>query len=138
MKQELEGSIQAAAKELFGAEVKVELTRPEEQFGDFATNVALQLANQLNKNPREVAEALASKLREDLKGQVSEISVAGPGFINLKLTDEKLLDALKVEPEKSLADKIVVAEYSDPNPFKILHAGHVYTTIVGDAIASLM
>ena len=138
MKEELDQKVGLAVKELFGADVKIELTRPDEQFGDYATNVALQISKQLGKNPREIGEALAEKLRADLIDQISEVTVAGPGFINLKLNDTALLKALKSEPAKSLAGQVVVAEYSDPNPFKVLHAGHLYTSIVGDAIANLL
>lgn len=134
----LEQKVGAAVKELFGVDVKIELTRPEEQFGDYATNVALQLSKQVGKNPREIGEALAVKLGETLASDISEISVAGPGFINLKLSDKAFLEALKAEPAKSLAGQIIVAEYSDPNPFKVLHAGHLYTSIVGDAISNLL
>ncbi|HZL08060.1 MAG TPA: arginine--tRNA ligase [Candidatus Dormibacteraeota bacterium] len=138
MKDELEKQIAVACKEVFGTETEVALTRPEEQFGDYATNVALQLSKQLGKNPREIAEALAVKLRENLNQQISEVSVAGPGFLNLKLTDQSLLAALEAKPSKSLAGQSIVAEYSDPNPFKVLHAGHLYTSVVGDAIANLL
>jgi len=53
MKDELEQQLAAACKEVFDVEINIELTRPEEQFGDYATNVALQLSKQLGKNPRE-------------------------------------------------------------------------------------
>lgn len=138
MKRELEAALAACVKELFDVKVAVEMTRPEEQLGDYATNAALQLAKQLGKNPPEIAEALAVKIREKLADTVTDVSVAGPGFINLKLSDQALAEAIDVKPTLSLKDKIVVAEYSDPNPFKMLHAGHVYTTIVGDAIANLL
>ena len=138
MKDELEQAIVEAVKELFDIDSKIELTRPEEQFGDYATNVALQLSKQLQKNPREIAESLAAKLRETLREQISEISVAGPGFLNIKLNDQSVLKAIGIEPAKSLAGQTVVAEYSDPNPFKVLHAGHLYTSVVGDAIANLL
>lgn len=138
MKQELETAIAAAVKELFNADVAIELTRPEEQFGDYAANVALQLAKQVGQNPREIAETLTAKLREALADQVSEIAIAGPGFINLKLSDQTLVAALEQAPAKSLAGQTVVAEYSDPNPFKVLHAGHLYTTVVGNAVANLL
>jgi arginyl-tRNA synthetase len=138
MKQQFTSLIEAACKELFVNDITAELTRPEEQFGDYTTNVALQLAKQLEKNPREIAEALAAKLRESLQEQVSEVSVAGPGFINFTLNNKTLIAALESKPTQILAGKVIVAEYSDPNPFKILHAGHVYTTVVGDAIANLM
>ena len=138
MKSELEKQVAEACKELFDVEVSIELVRPEEQFGDYATNVALQLSKQLGKNPREIGEALAVKLRETLAGQVSEVSVAGPGFINLKLSDQALAASLEAKPAQSLAGQVVVAEYSDPNPFKVLHAGHLYTSVVGDAVANLL
>lgn len=136
MKQELETRIAAICQELFGFEASIELTRPEEQFGDFATNVALQLAGRLGRQPREVAEELAAKLAETL--DAAEVSIAGPGFLNLKLSDSVLLQTLNDKPARSLEGKVVVAEYSDPNPFKILHAGHLYTSVVGDSIANLM
>src|SRR3954462_12086012 len=98
MRDSLEQKITAAVKALFGADAAAELTRPEEQFGDYATNVALQLSKQLGKNPREIGEALAVKLRETLAEQLSEVSVAGPGFINLKLSDLALNDALTASP----------------------------------------
>lgn len=136
--EQIKDAIRALCSELFGQEVEVELMRPEEQYGDYATNVALQLAGKVDKSPHEIAETLAEALREKLVGNVSEVSVAGPGFLNLKLTDEALLDLLQTEPAQTLANKVVVAEYSDPNPFKVLHAGHVYTTVVGDAISRLL
>jgi arginyl-tRNA synthetase len=131
--------IQAAIKNVFDVEVSAELTRPDEQFGDFATNAALQLAGKLGKNPREIAESLAANLRAELKDQISEVTVAGPGFLNIRLSDAALIDALAhpLMPEFGRDTKVLV-EYSDPNPLKPLHAGHLYTTLVGDAIARLV
>jgi len=137
MKTELEQAVSAAVKELFGTDVSVELSRPDEQFGDYATNVALQLSKQVGKNPREVGETLAAKLRENLASKLADVSVAGPGFVNLKLNDQDLVAATQQRPTQSFAGKTVVAEYSDPSAFKVLHAGHFYTSVVGDAIANL-
>jgi arginyl-tRNA synthetase len=138
MKQELEQAVQAAVQELFAADVAVELTRPEEKFGDFATNVALQLAGKVGKPPREIAEALAAKLSELQQVLVAKTEVAGPGFLNFTLTDSALLKGAAATPSQSLAEQIIVTEYSDPNPFKVLHAGHLYTSVVGDAISNLL
>lgn len=138
MKEELEHKIAAACLELFDEAVTIELTRPEEQFGDYASNVALQLSKRVGKNPREIGEDLAAKLRETLGDQISEISLAGPGFINLTLSDRALIVSLDKKPAQSLARQTIVAEYSDPNPFKVLHAGHLYTSVVGDSIANLL
>ncbi|HEY5152837.1 MAG TPA: arginine--tRNA ligase [Candidatus Saccharimonadales bacterium] len=138
MKEELERQVAEACKTVFDVDISIDLTRPEEQFGDYATNAALQLSKQLQKNPREIAETLAVKLRENLSQQISDVSVAGPGFINIKLSDRALLEALKSKPGRPLDGQTIVAEYSDPNPFKALHAGHLYTSVVGDAIATLL
>ncbi len=143
MKRELEQAIQAVIKGVFAVDVAVELTRPEEKFGDFATNAALQLAKVLGKQPREIAAELQAVLGEKLKEYIADVSIAGPGFVNLKLHDSALKDSL----EKSRGNKIhtgrftgqkVLVEYSDPNPLKPLHAGHLYTTLVGDVIARLV
>lgn len=139
MKRKLESVISALLKEAYSFDAPVELTRPVEKFGDYATNVALQLAKQLSKNPRELADEIAQKFRDSLADKISEVTVAGPGFINLKLTDEYLQSVLDVKLENiSLSSKKIVVEYSDPNPFKVLHAGHLYTSVVGDSIANLL
>ncbi len=137
MKQELEQAVAAVVGDLYGVEVAVELTRPDEQFGDFATNVALQLAKPVGKNPREIGEALAKGLT-GRSAHIAEVSVAGPGFLNLRLTDAALAQSLADKPKQSMAGRMVLVEYSDPNPFKPLHAGHLYTTLVGDTIARLV
>lgn len=133
-------AVEAAIQKLFNTTARVVLERPDEQFGDYATNVALQLAKPLGKNPREIGEALAAELREQLVGQVREITVAGPGFINIKLSDALLgqmaATASAFRPN-TYQNEVVVAEYSDPNPFKVLHAGHLYTSVTGDALANL-
>lgn len=137
--EEIQTGIQTACKQLFGNDVpEIKLTRPDEQFGDYATNVALQLARKLNKKPRDIAETLAADLSKQLTNTVQEVSVAGPGFLNIKLTDAALSAMASSQPKKSLASQKIPVEYSDPNPFKPLHAGHLYTTLVGDMIARLL
>ena len=136
--QDIQTAVAKTVADLFGVDVDVELTRPDEQFGDYATNVALQLSKQVGKNPREIAEALAVKIRENLGEKVADVSVAGPGFLNITLAENTLAEMLKAEQPKPLAGKKYLVEYSDPNPFKPLHAGHLYTTLVGDTIARLV
>jgi len=137
MKNELQQAIAQIASKLYGFEDRVELSRPDSQFGDFATNIALQLSKTAGQNPRQIAEALAAELRTGLADKLSEVSIAGPGFINLHLTDAALAALAEQAPARPLLGKTVVVEYSDPNPFKPLHAGHLYTTLVGDMIARL-
>ena len=138
MKEFIEQAVNQACQELFGATAEAGLTRPDEQFGDYSTNVALQLAKQVGKNPREVGEALAAKLRDSLAGTVAEVSLAGPGFINLKLTDEALLKTLDETPAQSLEGQEVLVEFGDPNPFKEMHIGHLYSYVIGDVISHLL
>jgi len=135
LQQKLIEDVQAVVKKLYDVSVDAELSRPDPQFGDFATNVALQISKKLGRSPREIAEQVAGKLKNET---IESANVAGPGFINLKLSDQALVDMLYVEPLKTLEGKEVVAEYSDPNPFKALHAGHLYTSLVGDAVANLL
>jgi arginyl-tRNA synthetase len=122
--------------ELYDQELIVRLDRPEAKFGDYATNVAMQLAKPLGKNPREIAEELATVLRRS--GEFREVTIAGPGFINLRLNDTALLAQLEMQPEQPLAGTTYVIEYSCPNAFKELHTGHLYNTIFGDILARLI
>src|SRR5262245_25949587 len=80
--EQIRSLIVRGVQELYGQEVDVILSRPDEQFGDYATNVALQLAGRLGKNPREVAEAIAGALQHE---SIEKAEVAGPGFINIWL-----------------------------------------------------
>lgn len=141
MKNQLETTIATVCKRLFGAaaeSVAVQLSRPDGQFGDYATNVALQLAKAAGTNPREAAERIAAELRTELSDTVSEVSIAGPGFINLRLSDAALDRLAGQGIAQDFAGKTVVTEYSDPNPFKVLHVGHLYTSVVGDSISNIL
>ncbi|MBR2861938.1 MAG: arginine--tRNA ligase [Bacteroidaceae bacterium] len=109
---------------------------------DFATNVAMKLAGLLRKNPREVAKLITAKF--DSSGISTEI--AGPGFINFMLPDAYFtqnLTNLHTDFDKNIScnaykNKNVVTEFSDPNPFKVLHIGHLYTSIMGESISRLI
>lgn len=137
MKQQLEIAIAETCHRCFGVVVEPVLSRPEVQFGDFATNVAMQLAKPVGQNPRQIAEQLATELRDGLADVVQELTVAGPGFINMRLRDSALVALATAGISQVHAGRKVLVEYSDPNPFKPLHAGHLYTTLVGDIVARL-
>jgi arginyl-tRNA synthetase len=132
IKQLLIAAVQAAYDE----PVDIVLTRTSEQFGDYATNVALQLSKKVGQNPRDVAQKIIDTMV--LNDLIASADIAGPGFINIKLTDKALWAAVSAKHHLSLAGQKIVAEYSDPNPFKVLHAGHLYTSVAGDAIANLL
>lgn len=136
--QEIGEALKAAAKTLFEIDIEPELTRPDEQFGDYSTNFALQIGAKLNKNPRQVAIALASKLHG--RPQIAEAGVAGPGFINIRLSDGAMADAVRTAAElpTPLKGKEILVEFGDPNPFKEMHIGHLYSYIAGDSISRLL
>jgi arginyl-tRNA synthetase len=115
-------------------DVKPEITSPQGKFGDFATNVAFQLAGRLKRSPQEIATDLAASLKDDTIESAEAVS----GFINITLHAATLWKHATAAVSQSLAGKVVVTEYSDPNPFKVLHAGHLYTSVVGDAISNLL
>ena len=123
-------------KDRYDIDVAVVFTRPDGTFGDVATNVAMQLAGRLGRSPRDIAEELAATLRE--LDTVREASVAGPGFINLRLTDVALIGLVQRPLVQALVGKTYVLEYSCPNAFKELHTGHLYQTIYGDIVARLL
>lgn len=120
----------------YDIDITPELNRPDAAFGDIATNVALQLAGRLKRNPRQIAEELAEVLRSN--PDFAEVTVAGPGFINVRLSDEALLQQLQVSAPQQYADTNVVIETNSPNPFKAMHIGHAMNAVVPDAIANIL
>jgi arginyl-tRNA synthetase len=112
--------------------------------GDIATNAAMVLAKDARRKPRELAEALAEKLRAD--SLVAKVDVAGPGFINLTLKPGAWIDALRGVVQSDLhygASNIgggtpVNVEYVSANPTGPMHVGHCRGAVFGDALASLL
>src|SRR5262245_25018210 len=109
--------------------------------GDMATNAAMVLAKDAGKKPRELAEAIAEKLRAD--DLVAKVDVAGPGFINLTLKPAAwtgaLRDAILAGPGYGKSDigeaKKVNVEYVSANPTGPMHVGHCRGAVFGDALA---
>jgi arginyl-tRNA synthetase len=138
----MEHTLRAIVKELFALEVEAHISRPDPQFGDYATNVALQLASRLQRAPREVADQIAEALRQT--GQYSEVSVAGPGFINVRLSALSLLSTLEAAWSETYgattdgAGKKVIVEYPSPNMAKPYSVGHLRPGNQGWAAKRLM
>ncbi|WP_135505669.1 arginine--tRNA ligase [Roseovarius aestuariivivens] len=112
--------------------------------GDMATNAAMVLAKPAGKKPRDIAEALAAKLADD--SWVTSAEVAGPGFLNLRLSPEVwqavLRAALQQGRDFGRSDmgrgRKVNVEYVSANPTGPLHVGHTRGAVFGDALASLL
>jgi arginyl-tRNA synthetase len=112
--------------------------------GDYASGVALANAKQLGVNPRALAEKLVASLGS-IEG-VSKVEIAGPGFINFTLDAKYLTEMLEIgrtHGEKwgsgsALKGQKVMVEYTDPNPFKEFHIGHLMSNAIGESIARLI
>ena len=123
--------ISQVVSDLCGQTIDAELTRPEPRFGDYATNVAMRLAKPLSRRPRDVAEEIKAKL--DASGVFSEVSIAGPGFINLRVSAKSLDDDLNKAFDSELpfgnnndgAGKTVVLDFPSTNMAKPFSVGHL-------------
>jgi arginyl-tRNA synthetase len=125
------------AQQLTGANTLPQVEPANPKFdADFAIPCFI-LAREQKKNPAEIAAQLADQLDHPALEKAEAVG----GFVNLWIVGDVLAEAALAAPHFELStytDKVVVTEYSDPNPFKELHAGHLYTTIVGDVISALV
>ncbi|ANK72301.1 arginine--tRNA ligase [Ensifer adhaerens] len=136
-------SVREKRSELDFGRVNVEPPR-DPSHGDVATNAAMVLAKPLGMNPRALAELIVEKLKQD--PEVTDVSVAGPGFINVRLSVsywQKLLSGMAragVDYGRSAVGggRKVNVEYVSANPTGPMHVGHCRGAVVGDALANLL
>src|SRR3989338_10935349 len=122
---------------------KVPLEHPAElKNGDYSSGVALQYAKQAGSAPRVLADKIAAALGT-IDG-IPKIEVAGAGFINFYLTPAALAEAVETARKEDMwgsgalnAGKEIMVEYTDPNPFKEFHIGHLMSNAIGESIARL-
>jgi arginyl-tRNA synthetase len=146
-KTRLAGLVRDAVKRAFpeAGDVAVELDRPKNaEHGDFATNVALQIAKKVGKRPRDAAEAIVAALPRD--AGIAKADIAGPGFINFTLSPAARF-AVVAEIHRlgaafgrtaSGADRKIMVEFVSANPTGPLHVGHGRQAALGDCIAALL
>lgn len=136
----------AILTEAWKLQVPVELTVPEiDQFGHFSTNVAMRLAKERGVAPLDLARELAAVAeRASPAGMFQKIEPAAPGFVNLWLADgtvQKEFAAAAADGQfgfnNSITGKTVMVEYTDPNPFKLFHIGHLMSNTIGESLARL-
>ena len=161
--QGLVNELKKVIQDLYGLDFEPEITpSPDNIDADYSSNAPLKLAKELHKPPMEIAQeietfisnkggfrsAAARGLAPSARGDgpdgrdpALDINVSIPGFLNFTLSDSYLSNAIEGFNTDFSSDKYqnktVICEFSDPNPFKVLHVGHLYTSIVGDSIGRL-
>ena len=148
LKTVLEAAVRAVAAEKQcalpeGFAVRFERPR-QEGHGDWATNIAMQLAKPFGEKPRDLAEAIIAKLPKG--GIIEKAEAAGPGFMNFKLSSDWITQTVAGAIEKGPAygrcdiggGRRVQVEFVSANPTGPLHMGHGRGAAVGDILASLL
>ena len=115
------------------------------EHGDYATNAALVLANRSGKSPLDVAKSLAENLKNQNGGTIAIVEARGAGFVNIRLRDDFLVTSLREALSAGMrwgegavyAGGEVLVEFTDPNPFKQFHIGHLMSNAIGEAMARL-
>lgn len=147
MKEKLVELIKNALKNLGIEAENISLEHPSDlNNGDYSTNVAMAYAKQIGTNPRELAEKIKTEIeRENIK-EILKVEVAGAGFINFYLSHEFFVDSVKeiIKQKENwgkneiLAGKKVMVEYTQPNPFKPFHIGHLMSNAIGESISRIV
>ena len=106
--------------------------RPE--LSDYQSNAAMPLAKVAHKAPREVATKIATELEK--KDFISKVSVDGPGFINMSLTDDFLANVPTTKTRSK--GRTIMIDYGGPNIAKEMHVGHLRSAIIGESIKRIM
>ncbi len=149
IKEILENSIKTALENLRIDETKISkinLEHPEEfSNGDYSCNIAMVLAKQVAQNPRELAEKIVAEILRNKSEEIEKVEVAGPGFINFYLSKEFFVEKTKkviksgkkFGQNKKLKKEKTIIEFTDPNPFKEFHIGHLMSNAIGESIARI-
>ncbi len=147
MEESIRKATEKALLALGGSGIRFAVEWPADlSHGDFAVNAAMAGAKALGKNPKALAEELAPLIQKELGADVESVTVAGPGFINIKLSAE----AIRAQVARAVEEgekwgrgteqdgKRIIVEYSCPNPFKEMHIGHLMSTVIGEAVSRVI
>jgi len=124
---------------------KINLEHPENnQFGDYSSNIAMQLVKFIHKNPFEIAQIIKDNI--DKSDAIEKVEVVKPGFINFYLSKIFLIDQLKVINKMGVnfgknnlgEGKTYMLEFAHPNTHKEFHIGHLKNILTGEAVAKIL
>jgi len=146
IKSLLSNLIASAVEEIGLPAEKIELFHPELSFGDFSTNIALVLAKKNNEEALKLAEKIKTKILSLKNENLKDVQVAGPGFLNFTLSEDFFAESLKeilmagenFGRNNLLEGKKVLIEYTDPNPFKLFHIGHLMSNTIGETLSRII
>jgi arginyl-tRNA synthetase len=143
IKDSIHAAVQQALVGMDVGEASFVVERPGDMaHGDYSTNAALAASKILKKNPKQIAQDIAAQLEGKING-VKKVEVAGAGFINFTLAGNAIKDIVHEAHAASWGHntlyqgKKVMVEYTDPNPFKEFHIGHLMSNAIGESIARL-
>jgi arginyl-tRNA synthetase len=144
--KQIESRLQEAVRAVLpDADVSVVLVRPcpDPKFGDYQSNALMSVAKARKMNPRQLATEVVAKL--DVAAWCEKVEIAGAGFLNFRLTQAALADALQsaIRGEhlffsKATTPRTVVVDFSSPNVAKPMHVGHIRSTGIGDALQRIL
>jgi arginyl-tRNA synthetase len=128
-----------AVREVCGQCQEIPLSRPQNALmGHYTTNIAFTIGKNLKKSPLSVAQDIVAHIKPD--AIISKVVAAAPGFLNITLRPEYLASQLPTFPDihRSSLGKNILCEFTDPNPFKEFHIGHLYSNAVGESLSRIM
>ena len=146
MEERIRKAISKALAQIGAPETKFVVERLDDMSrGDYSTNAAMTVAKSIG-GAIKIAEKLKLILEEELDDLVEKMEVAGPGFVNITLARDAVTfviaeaGAQGAEWGKGSAreNERVMIEYTDPNPFKEMHIGHLMSNVIGEALARLI